>query len=141
MGKITAKVSWTGEGMRFIGTADSNHAVVMDLPEVAGGFNSAPNPMELIAIALGGCANFYLVTVLKKMRKDVKRAYITVEAEMADKDPKIFTKINMTYHVEGALTEADVEKAIGIVEEKYCPVYQMLKLVAPVERKLEVVSA
>jgi len=140
MGKINATVTWVGDGMRMVGVADSNHAVLIDLPKIAGGFDTAANPMELLAMALGSCSNFYFVTVLKKMRKHFEKTEVLVEATQAEKDPKVFTHINMTYRVYGDLDQETVERAVNIVEDKYCPVYQMMKLVAPVERKVEVIK-
>ncbi|NIM38020.1 MAG: peroxiredoxin, partial [Hydrotalea flava] len=40
------------EGMQFVGTADSGHAVVMDAPQSVGGKNTGSKPSELLLMAL-----------------------------------------------------------------------------------------
>lgn len=42
-------------GMRFIGTADTGHEVIMDSSPEVGGNNTGSRPMELILMGLCGC--------------------------------------------------------------------------------------
>ena len=62
---MEAKVDWAG-GMRFVGQADSGHAVVMDTAAEHGGGGSAVKPSELLLLGLAGCTGMDVV----RQRKD-----------------------------------------------------------------------
>ena len=62
-----------------------------------------------------------MVHILKKQRQDVTDCHVTLEAERADTDPKIFTHINIHFVVMGNdLSEKHVGKAVELSAEKYC---------------------
>ena len=52
---ITAKAIWT-DNERYVGEATSRHAIVMDTAKE----KTASTPIELVLIALCGCACFHL---------------------------------------------------------------------------------
>ena len=62
------------------------------------------------------------------MREKVNRIEIDLETEDAKEHPKVFTKIHITYKFWGQdLKEANLEKAINLSRDRYCPVSAMLK--------------
>ncbi|HOU46271.1 MAG TPA: OsmC family protein, partial [Chitinophagales bacterium] len=61
-------------------------------PEI-GGEDLGARPMQLILMGLGGCTSMDMLSVLKKMREDVKSYKVTVDAERATEHPMVFTKI------------------------------------------------
>lgn len=40
------------DGMRFVGTSASGHAVVMDAPKEVGGYNTGPTPWRWCSLRL-----------------------------------------------------------------------------------------
>jgi len=114
-------VKWLGEGVSFLARTESGHLVAMDGAPSAGGSNLAPRPMELLLAGMGGCSAFDVVTILKKGRHDVLGCEIAISAERAETDPKVFTRIHMTYKVTGRkLRHETVERAASLSKEKYC---------------------
>jgi len=67
---MKAKISWDGEA-RFLAETESHHTVLMDGPPEHGGKNSGPRPMEMMLMAIGGCAAFDVVHILKKGRQSI----------------------------------------------------------------------
>ena len=62
------------------------------------------------------------------MKENVSRFEISLDAEVADEHPKIFTNIHMTYKFWGdGLKEENISKAISLSQDKYCSVSAMLK--------------
>lgn len=123
---MQATVKWVGEAM-FLGESGSGHAVVMDGPEDHGGRNMGVRPMEMILLGLGGCANFDVVSILKKSRQNVTDCRAELEAERADGVPSPFTKIHLRFVVSGVnLKPAQVERAVNLSAEKYCSASIML---------------
>lgn len=109
---MKARIQWAGEAM-FLGESGSGHVVVMDGPPDHGGRNLGVRPMEMVLIGLGGCTNFDVVSILKKARQPVESQEAFLEAERADEEPKVFTKIHVHFVVKGrGLKEAQVKRAV-----------------------------
>lgn len=123
---MKARIQWAGEAM-FLGESGSGHVVVMDGPPDHGGRNLGVRPMEMVLIGLGGCTNFDVVSILKKARQPVESCEALLEAERADEEPKVFTKIHVHFVVKGrGLKEAQVKRAVELSAEKYCSASIML---------------
>jgi putative redox protein len=127
---MKARVKWV-EGMMFAGESGSGHAVIMDGAPEAGGRNLGIRPMEMLLIGLGGCTEFDVVLILKRAREPVTDCIVEIEAERAETDPKVFTRIHLAYTITGrGLSPAKVERAITLSKEKYCSASVMLGAVA-----------
>ncbi|HBO5452263.1 TPA: OsmC family protein [Pseudomonas aeruginosa] len=123
---MKARIQWAGEAM-FLGESGSGHVVVMDGPPDHGGRNLGVRPMEMVLIGLGGCTNFDVVSILKKARQPVESCEAFLDAERADEEPKVFTKIHVHFVVKGrGLKEAQVKRAVELSAEKYCSASIML---------------
>lgn len=137
---MKARVKWV-EGVAFLGETESNHAVLMDGAPAYGGRNLGPRPMEMLLIGAGGCTSFDVITILKKSRQAVSDCYVELDAERAETDPKIFTKIHLHFVVTGKdLKPEVVAKAIKLSAEKYCSASIMLGATAEVTHDFEVVQ-
>jgi len=137
---MKARVKWS-EQVTFIGETGSGHAVVMDGSPESGGRNLGPRPMEMLLLGAGGCTSFDVISILKKSRQSVSDCYVEIEADRADSDPKVFTKIHMHFVVTGKDIKADVvERAIRLSAEKYCSATIMLGKTAEVTHDFEVVQ-
>ncbi|MFC3460956.1 OsmC family protein [Massilia haematophila] len=139
---MEVKVSWNGpSGMSFRAETGSGHTVTMDGAPEAGGHNTAARPMELVLAGTGGCTAFDVVLILKRSREDVQGCDVTLQAERADTDPKVFTKINFHFTVSGKnLKPAAVERAVKLSHEKYCSASIMLAKTAEITHSFEIVE-
>ena len=134
-------VKWTGEGMSFLAETGSNHALVMDGAPEAGGRNLAPRPMELLLAGTGGCTAFDVVMILKKGRHNVTGCEVSLHAERAETEPKVFTHIHFHYKVRGNnLKQEAVARAIELSKSKYCSASIMLGEVAKITHDFEIVE-
>jgi len=123
---MKARVQWAGEAL-FLGESGSGHAVVMDGPPEAGGRNLGVRPMEMILLGLGGCSNFDVVSILRKSRQAVESCEVFIDADRAEQEPKVFTRINLRFVVKGrGLKEPQVKRAVDLSAEKYCSASIML---------------
>lgn len=139
---MECKVRWSGDGMSFVAETGSNHAIVMDGPPDAGGRNLAPRPMEMVLAGTGACTAFDVVMILQKGRHDVTDCAVTLKAERADTDPKVFTRIHFHYTVTGRNLKADVvERAVKLSKDKYCSASIMLAKTAELTHSVEIVDA
>ncbi|OGS93843.1 MAG: peroxiredoxin [Gallionellales bacterium RIFCSPLOWO2_12_FULL_57_18] len=137
---MKARIKWV-EQVSFLGETESGHAVLMDGAPAAGGRNLGPRPMEMLLIGAGGCTSFDVVSILKKSRQAITDCYVELEAERAETDPKVFTKIHMHFVVTGKDIKPEaVEKAIKLSAEKYCSASIMLGQTAAITHDFEVIQ-
>ena len=134
-------VRW-GEGMSFIAETGSGHIVAMDGAPEGGGRNLAPRPMEMVLLGTGGCTAYDVVLILKRGRQDITGCEARLQAERAESDPKVFTKINFHFVVTGRNLKLEaVERAIKLSAEKYCSASIMLGKTAEITHTWEIVEA
>ena len=108
-------------------------------PEI-GGEDLGARPMQLILMALGGCTSMDMLSMLAKMREEVKSYKVTIEADRAKEHPMVFTKIHIHYILEGKLKKENVEKAINLSMDKYCSVTHMLNSTATITHSFEIIK-
>jgi putative redox protein len=140
---MEVKVSWNGpSGMSFRAQTGSGHMVAMDGAPEGGGHNLAPRPMEMLLVGTGGCTAYDVVLILQRGRENVHGCEVTLQAERADTDPKVFTKINFHFVISGRnLKPAAVERAVKLSHEKYCSASIMMAKTAEMTYSFEIVEA
>ena len=139
---MEVKVSWNGpSGMSFRAETGTGHMVAMDGAPEAGGHNLAPRPMEMLLVGTGGCTAFDVVLILQRGRENVLGCDVTLQAERAEVDPKVFTKINFHFVISGRnLKPAAVERAVKLSHEKYCSASIMMAKTAEMTYSFEIVE-
>ena len=135
-------VKWIGDSMSFLAETGSKHAIVMDGAPEAGGRDMAPRPMELLLAGAGGCTAFDVVSILKKGRHAVTGCEVSLHAERAETEPKVFTRIHFHFKVCGRqLKQEAVARAIELSKSKYCSASIMLGKTATITHDFEIVES
>lgn len=138
---MKARVKWV-EGVTMLGESGSGHAVIMDGPPEHGGRNLGVRPMEMLLLGMGGCTQFDVLHILRKARQEVTDCVVELEAERAQADPKVFTRVHVHFIVSGrGLAEKQVERAIALSAEKYCSASIMLGATAAITHDFEIRDA
>jgi len=140
---MECKVHWQpASGMAFVAETGSGHLLTMDGAPDGGGRNLAPRPMETVLAGTGGCTAYDVVLILKRGRHDVRGCELRLQAERADKDPKVFTRIHMHFVVSGrGLSAAAVARAIELSHQRYCSASAMLGKTAEITTSHEIVES
>ena len=127
-----------GTHRQFVATSGTGHHLLID--DAAG--NTGAKPIELVAIALGGCTGFDVINILRKKRQQVTGYEVRVEAEQAPTPPNVFTSVRIHHLVTGIdVSPQAVEDAIRLSEEKYCSVGAMVQKSAELHTTFEIVAA
>ncbi len=135
---MKARIKWI-EGVSFAGQSESGHTVVMDGPPDAGGQNLGLRPMEMLLLGMGGCTAFDVFHILRKGRQPVTDCVAEIDADRADTDPKVFTRIHVHFIITGkGLAPKRVDQAVKLSAEKYCSASIMLGKVAEVTHDFEI---
>jgi putative redox protein len=137
---MKARIKWVEE-RTFVGESGSGHKVVLGTAASPGGPTPGPSPMELVLIGVGGCSAIDVVHILEKGREAVEDCVVELEAERAETDPKVFTRVHMHFVVKGrGLAPNKVERAIALSAEKYCSASAMIGKTATITHDFEIVE-
>ena len=129
---VEAQVTWS-DGERFVGSASSGHAIVIDSDRQR---NTAPGPMELVLIGLCACTATDVVSILGKKREPFIGVQVRAQAERATEAPTVYKSIKLIYTISGQVSRKAAEDAVRLSEEKYCSVSAMLKGTARITTEL-----
>ena len=137
---MKARIKWVEE-RTFVGECGSGHKLVLGTASSPQGPTPGPSPMELVLIGTGGCSAFDVVHILEKGREAIEDCVVELDAERAETDPKVFTRIHMHFVVTGrTLATAKVSRAIELSVEKYCSASAMIAKTAVITHDFEVVA-
>jgi len=139
MAKEEVQVTWLGKMAFEAGI--NGHKITIDAASAVGGENLGPQPKPFMLAALGGCTGMDVVSILKKMRVEVKGVNVKVEGELAEEHPKTFVKMHVIYEFTGTGLPMDkLQKAVNLSEDRYCGVTALYKKAIPVTSEIRVVE-
>ena len=120
-----------GDGLRFKVHAASGTEMTTD----SGPGARAPNPVELLLVALGGCGGMDVISILRKKRQAVTGYEVIVTGERRPQHPRAFTRIEVVHRLRGRnLKPKAIEDAIRLSDTQYCSVH------ASLSKEIEIVS-
>jgi len=135
----TTTSKWV-QGLQFVATGASGHAIVLDAyPEVGGG-DSGPRPGELTLMALGSCTGIDVVSILNKMRVPFESLEVEVKGEAAPEHPKLWVEVWVKYKVKGDVPEDKLKKAVELSRDRYCSVGALFAKAVKMHHDYEIVK-
>jgi putative redox protein len=118
--KNSVRVDWN-EKLCFRVESVSGVRVVID-----GDKEGGLSPMETLLASLATCMGADVVSILQKMRTDLRALTIGVVGERHAEPPRYYERIDLTFSVVGDVPLEKIEKAIRLSREKYCSVIHSL---------------
>jgi putative redox protein len=138
--KESQSVKWI-DGMAFEGSVNG-HSIILDAEAKVGGLDRGPRPKPLMITSLLGCTAMDVISILKKMRVDVKDFSVHAETELTEEHPKHFSKIHLVYEFTGTNLPMDkLEKAVSLSQDRYCGVSYTYKQVMEMSHEIKVIEA
>ena len=117
----------------------NGHKIIIDAKEEVGGQDRGPRPKTFMLAALGGCTSMDVVSILNKMRIELKSLNVIVEGELSEEHPKRFLKMHVIYEVEGDNLPMDkIQKAVSLSEDKYCGVTAVYREVLEITSEIRI---
>jgi putative redox protein len=122
------------EGMRFDGVSGrAGKSVAMDFADEGQALDGF-TPLELLLTSLAGCSGQVSIGLLKRMGQEVKDLTVHARGTKKEIHPKVLTSIELEFEFRGGKLEAAaVQKALDLSEERFCPVWAMVKCAAPIK--------
>ena len=107
-------------GKRFLGVTPDGMQLMIDGEDHA---KTGMNPMEVLLNALGACAAFDVVEMIRKRRLDLLSYRIELEGDRTDGMPAYYTDIRIRHVIEApGLAQKMAERFVDLATNKYCSV-------------------
>ena len=91
-------------------------------------------PKALMLSSLAACSGLDVVSILEKMKVELKDFKIEVQGELTEEHPKYYHSVMVDYHFYGDdLNEGKINKAVKLSVEKYCGVMEMFRQFAKIK--------
>lgn len=137
---IETKVTLINEKIKFSGTSKDNPEIIIDYSPPLGdgeGYTS----LELLLISLSSCISSTVVSILRKMQKEIKGFSVTAKGVRRDEHPTVFESIDLKFNLNSPdAKDENIRLAIEKSEEKYCPVYAMLKDSVKITNQYDIIN-
>lgn len=130
---MIASATWK-HTTEYTAQSQSGHTFLMD---AGPGHAAGPSPMETVLAALCACTSVDVVSILQKKREPLTGLSVCASAEQAPEPPRVFTRIHLTYRIEGGVTPKAAEDAVTLSKSKYCSVSKMLEKSVPITFSIE----
>jgi putative redox protein len=136
--KTQATLVWQQE-LLFSARSGSGFEIAMDSP-IRPDFKGA-SPMEIVLMGIAGCMAMDVVSIMGKMKQELKAVTIEVAGERAPNHPKIFTAIELVYKLTGrGLEREKALRAIDLSRTTYCSAINTLRPDCTVRTSVELVE-
>jgi putative redox protein len=112
-------------GKRFLGETPDTQRLMIDGEAHA---KTGMSPMELVLNAVGACAAFDIVEMLKKRKLDIQSYRIELEGQRAEGTPAYYTHIHARHFFDvPGLDSKTANRFVDLGMNKYCSVASSLK--------------
>jgi len=131
--EVRTEIEFKG-GMRFDGRSGrAGKPVAIDFtPE--GEAIDGYSPLELLLTSLAGCSSQVVVGLLKRMGQEVQGLTVRARGVKKEVHPTVLTSVELEFEFRGGRVDGtSVEKAFALSEERFCPVWVMLKASTPIK--------
>ena len=112
----------------FEASNEDGKSIQIDSSASSLGEGLGVRPMQSLLMALGGCTAIDVTLILTKQKLDIKDFTIEVDGTRDEvKEPALWEKIHLTYHIYGNMDKSFVERAVHLSMTKYCSVAETLR--------------
>jgi putative redox protein len=127
-------------GLAFRARGGTGYELILDTSADHGGAGSGFEPLELLALSLGGCTALDALIILRKKRQAVTDYRLRVATRQVQDHPQVYSHFLVLHILQGrALDPRAVARAIELSALKYCPAGAMLAHGAHIEHQFRIV--
>ncbi len=125
--ELTSKIQLMNDKLHFNGFVDNNESVSIDyIPPF--GDNLGYTSLELLLLSVSSCVGSAVLIFLRKMQKQIEQFEIQANGQRNQEHPTGFKNICLSIDMASPnVTDEDMKKVIALAEDKYCPVWSMIK--------------
>lgn len=125
--ELYSTIKLVNNKLHFTGSIDNNDPISIDYITPLGddlGYTS----LELLLLSFSSCLGSAMLTFLRRMNKTITSFEIQSIGKRREEHPTGFKSIHLDIKLTSPdSTEEDLKKVISLAEDKYCPVWSMIK--------------
>lgn len=125
--EVITDLKLVNDRLNFMGYTDYDQPISVDyIPPL--GDNKGYTSLELLLLSLSSCLGTSVLTLLRRMNKTVSSFEIKSTGYRKQEHPTGFRNIRLDIIMKSPdITGNEMDKAIKLSEETYCPVLSMIK--------------
>lgn len=125
--ELRTSIDLLNQKLHFEGKVTGNEPVQIDYTPPLGD-NLGYTSLELLLLSLSSCLGSSALTFLRRMNKTIHDFRIESSGIRKQEHPTGFSSIEMKVIVKSPdLQDADLDKVVKLSEDKYCPVWSMIR--------------
>jgi len=136
--ELNTTIRLVNNKLHFVGSVCDNDPISIDYISPLGddlGYTS----LELLLLSLSSCLGSAMLTFLRRMNRTILGLEIKSRGERREEHPTGFKNIHLDIKLKSPdATDVEVKKVIELAEDKYCPVWSMIKGNTIVETEFEI---
>jgi len=136
--ELKSTIRLINDKLLFKGTVGDNTPVSIDYIAPLGddmGYTS----LELLLLSLSSCLGSAMLTFLRRMHRTITSLEIQAKGLRKEEHPTGFSNIYLDIQITSPdAADQDVNKVISLAEDKYCPVWSMIKGNAVIETRFTI---
>ncbi len=125
--EVKTSITLVNDKLNFSGIADGNSPISIDyIPPL--GDNLGYTSLELLLLSFSSCVGTAVLTFLRRMQKTVSGFELSARGIRNEEHPTGFKTIEIDIRLHSSdVSQEDLIKVVQLAEEKYCPVWAMIK--------------
>jgi len=124
--ELNAKIVLINNKLNFKGTADSNPSLSIDYTPPLGD-NLGYTSLELFLLSLSSCVGSAVLTLLRRMKKEITGFEINSRGIRKQEHPTGFSIIYLDINIKSQNTTVEEAEKIIKMSEGICPVWSMVQ--------------
>lgn len=125
--ELFTNLNLVNDRLHFEGQVDGQAPVQIDYTPPFGD-NLGYTSLELLMLSLSSCLGSAVLVFLRRMGKNITRLSIQAHGIRREEHPTGLEQIRLSIElVSGNTSLEEVQKVVAMAEEKYCPVWAMLR--------------
>lgn len=125
--ELNASIELVNDKLHFTGSVAGNEPVSIDYIPPLGddlGYTS----LELLLLSFSSCLGSAMLTFLRRMNRTITHFEIQSKGLRREEHPTGFKSIHLDISLSSPdATEEEVYKVIALAEDRFCPVWSMIK--------------
>ena len=125
--EVFTDLKLVSDRLNFMGYTDYDQPISVDyIPPL--GDNKGYTSLELFLLSLSSCLGTSVLTLLRRMKKTVTSFEVKTVGYRREEHPTGFRNIRINIYLKSPDVSADeIDKAVKLSEDTYCPVWSMIK--------------
>jgi putative redox protein len=138
--ELNSSIRLVNDKLQFSGTVRDYPPITIDYISPLGD-DSGYTSLELLLLSLSSCIGSAVLTFLRRMKKTIINCEIHAKGFRREEHPTGFKNIQIEISINSPdVSGDDMKKVIGLAEDKYCPVWSMIKGNTAVETTFTIIK-